>query len=135
MGSFLWFVAGAAAAAIYYSGRWTHQSAPLDPERVPEGNKRERRYAYGAGVWLEERMEAPAPPAPPPQQEEQASLEHARELSKQADEVMSDLSEATLDSLMATIVAVKNKLVERRAQREQEEKRASEANEFRPRYV
>ncbi|KAK0199708.1 hypothetical protein DFS33DRAFT_185510 [Desarmillaria ectypa] len=163
MGGFLWFIAGAAVATIYCNGRiqagyyaanpngyyergWMRQSAPLDSdERVPEGNERERRYAYGAGVRLEgqqrfglelpqqprECVEAPAPPAPP-QQEEQASLEHIRELSKQADEAMSDLSEATLDSLMATIIAAKNKLAERRAQ---EEKRASEANKFPPRYV
>ncbi|KAK0443141.1 uncharacterized protein EV420DRAFT_1752161 [Desarmillaria tabescens] len=134
----------------YYERGWTRQSAPLDSdERVPEDNERERRYAYGAGVRLEgqqrfglelpqqprERMEAPTPPPPPPQQEEQASLDHIRELSKQADETMSDLSEVTLDSLMATIIAAKNKLAERRAQREQEERRASEANKFPLRYV
>ncbi|KAK0443326.1 uncharacterized protein EV420DRAFT_1026516 [Desarmillaria tabescens] len=119
MGGFLWFIAGAAAATIYCNGRiqagyyaanpngyyergWTRQSAQaLDSdERAPEGNERERQYAYRAGVRLEgqqrfglelpqqprERMEAPAPP---PQQEEQVSLDHIRELSKQADEAMS----------------------------------------------
>ncbi|KAK0234962.1 uncharacterized protein ARMOST_12435 [Armillaria ostoyae] len=136
----------------YYERGWVHQSAPINEsdERVPESEGRERRYAYGAGMRLEgqqkfglevpqqqrERLEAP-PPAPPqpPRQEEQPSLERIRELSKQADEAMSDLSEATLDSLMATIIAAKNKLAERRTQREQEEKRASEANKFPPRYV
>ncbi|KAK0435684.1 uncharacterized protein EV420DRAFT_1592638 [Desarmillaria tabescens] len=166
MGGFLWFISGAAVATIYCNGRiqagyyaanpngyyergWTRQSAQaLDSdERAPEGNERERQYAYGAGVRLEgqqrfglelpqqprERTEAPTPPPPPPQQEEQASLDHIRELSKQADEAAHVcLSEATLDSLMATIIAAKNKLAERRAQ---EEKRASEVNEFLLRYV
>ncbi|KAK0487998.1 hypothetical protein EDD18DRAFT_1191739 [Armillaria luteobubalina] len=135
----------------YYERGWVHQSAPVNEsdERVPESESRERRYAYGAGMRLEgqqrfglqvpqqrEQLEAPAPvPPQPPRQEEQPSLERIRELSKQADEAMSDLSEATLDSLMATIIAAKNKLAERRSQREQEEKRASEANKFPPRYV
>ncbi|KAK0186425.1 hypothetical protein F5146DRAFT_1142804 [Armillaria mellea] len=135
----------------YYERGWVHQSAPISEsdERVPESEGRERRYAYGAGMRLEgqqkfglqvpqqrEQLEAPAPAPPQPtQQEEQPSLERIRELSKQADEAMSDLSEATLDSLMATIVAAKNKLEERRTQREQEEKRASEAKKFPPRYV
>ncbi|KAG7440795.1 uncharacterized protein BT62DRAFT_574245 [Guyanagaster necrorhizus] len=140
MGGFLWFVAGAAAATIYCNGRiqagyyaanpngyyergWVRQNAPFESdEKVPEGEERERRYAYGAGVRLEgqqrfglevpqrqrERPEVTPPPPLPPQQEEQPSLERIRELSKQADEAMSELSEATLDSLMAIIIAAKN---------------------------
>ncbi|PBK66074.1 hypothetical protein ARMSODRAFT_1086961 [Armillaria solidipes] len=131
MGGFLWFLAGATAATIccngriqagdysanpngYYERGWVHQSAPINEsdERVPE--KGQQRFGL---------------------EEEQPSLERIQELSKQADEAMSDLSEAILDSLMATIIAAKNKLAERRTQREQEEKRASEANKFPPRYV
>ncbi|KAK0435680.1 uncharacterized protein EV420DRAFT_1653044 [Desarmillaria tabescens] len=49
---------------------------------------------------------------------------------------MSDsVSEATLDSLMATIIAAKNKLTECHAQQEQEKKQALEANKFSPCYV
>ncbi|KAK0234971.1 hypothetical protein EDD85DRAFT_791876 [Armillaria nabsnona] len=146
MGGFLWFLAGATAATIYCNGciqagdystnpngyyerGWVHQSAPINEsdERMPEREGRERRC---------ERLEAPAPAPPQPRRQgEQPSLERIRELRMQADKAMSDLSEATLDSLMATIIAAKNKLAERRIQREQEEKRASEANKFPPRYV
>ncbi|PBK89596.1 hypothetical protein ARMGADRAFT_1083568 [Armillaria gallica] len=145
MGGFLWFLAGATAAIIYCNGRiqagdystnpnryyergWVHQSAPINESD-------ERRISKGLDQRCE-RLEAPAPAPPQPRRQgKQPSLERIREFSMQADKAMSDLSEATLDSLMATIIAAKNKLAERRIEREQEEKRASEANKFPPRYV
>ncbi|KAK0436832.1 uncharacterized protein EV420DRAFT_234540 [Desarmillaria tabescens] len=100
---------------------------------------------------------APAPspaPAQPPVAEAQAyatetqtyteppsspDKERIRELSRQAGDAMSELSEATLDSLMSTILAAKNKLADRRIQRNLEDKRAADAAErekrFPPRYV
>ncbi|KAK0475780.1 hypothetical protein IW261DRAFT_1644520 [Armillaria novae-zelandiae] len=132
MGGFLWFLAGATVATIYCNGRiqtgyysanpngyyergWVHQSAPVNESR--RKGARERREGTTVFLWScclnkREQLEAPAPALPPqpPQEEEQPSLERIRELNKQADEAMSDLSEATLDSLMATIIAAKNKL-------------------------
>ncbi|KAG7440797.1 uncharacterized protein BT62DRAFT_1080650 [Guyanagaster necrorhizus] len=97
---------------------------------------------------------APPPPAHPPVAEGQAytmerqayteppssvDKERLRELSRQAGDAMSELSEATLDSLMSTILVAKNKLADRRIQRDLEEKRVADAAErekkFPPRYV
>ncbi|KAJ7623315.1 hypothetical protein FB45DRAFT_925256, partial [Roridomyces roridus] len=77
-------------------------------------------------------VEAPPPPArmPPPPlpwgypeahrdrqwEEEKVKLQ---ELGRQAEDVMTKFSESTLDSIMTTVEALKAKLAEHRAQREQ----------------
>ncbi|KIY68240.1 hypothetical protein CYLTODRAFT_453764 [Cylindrobasidium torrendii FP15055 ss-10] len=50
-----------------------------------------------------------------------------RKMRTQAEDAMTDMSEATLDTLMATILAAKTKLADRKIQREAEEKRQIDA--------
>ncbi|KAK0186413.1 hypothetical protein F5146DRAFT_1227066 [Armillaria mellea] len=83
------------------------------------------------GYTTERQAYSEPPPSP--------DKERIRELSRQAGDAMSELSEATLDTLMSTILAAKNKLADRRIQRDLEEKRVADAAErgkrFPPRYV
>ncbi|EIM86869.1 uncharacterized protein STEHIDRAFT_111279 [Stereum hirsutum FP-91666 SS1] len=72
---------------------------------------------------------APAPVAPPMQSEAiqpQADQrwvddrEKVKEIARQASETMSELSEATLDSMLAGLQSLKNRMAERRATQEQQ---------------
>lgn len=53
-------------------------------------------------------------------------------LSRQATDTMGEVSEAALDTLLTTVTALKSKLAEVRAQREQEQKRMEEQRKQQP---
>lgn len=56
------------------------------------------------------------------EQEWDAEKEKMKAFGKQAQDAMTDMSEATLDSLLTTVTTLKQKLAQHRAQREQQEK-------------
>ncbi|KAK0234950.1 hypothetical protein EDD85DRAFT_62342 [Armillaria nabsnona] len=103
----------------------------LDATPAPAPSPAQPLVTEGQGYITERQAYSEPPPSP--------DKERIRELSRQAGDAMSELSEATLDTLMSTILAAKNKLSDRRIQRDLEEKRVADAAErekrFPPRYV
>jgi len=109
---FLWFCIGAAASA-YWMSRDRHRlwldrcnRAPIQSPSVPPSSEAGPSYnpqydtRAGSAPWDEgERMLA---------------------FSRQAGDKVTELSEATLDSLLSTVEALKAKLAEHRAEREKQ---------------
>jgi len=63
--------------------------------------------------------QAPPHVPPPPMPVDRWDEQRVQALGKQATDTISELSEATLDSVLATVQSLKTKLAENRAQREQ----------------
>ncbi|KAK0199716.1 hypothetical protein DFS33DRAFT_186214 [Desarmillaria ectypa] len=165
MGGFFWFLVGAGTATLW-SHNHRNQPGFCGRTEYTEGGYERRGFGPWGHGWHgrydgqnqnqkpRDDLDANPAPAQPPVREGQGytterqvyteppsspDKERIRELSRQAGDAMSELSEATLDTLMSTILAAKNKLADRRIQRDLEEKRTADAAErekrFPPRYV
>ncbi|KAH7914848.1 hypothetical protein BJ138DRAFT_1143092 [Hygrophoropsis aurantiaca] len=60
------------------------------------------------------------------QQDWDENKERMKQLQKRAEDVMADMSESTLDSIVSTVETLKGKIAEHRAEREQQQKRLEE---------
>ncbi|KAK0457690.1 uncharacterized protein EV420DRAFT_473502 [Desarmillaria tabescens] len=137
----LWFVLGAGAATLFMK----HREAARVNGKFYWGHCQRHSVNYGPvppqsriAQWREETENwKPTPPPAVPvgnsvyegnyssgwrEQEWDAEKEKMKAFGKQAQDAMTDMSEATLDSLLATVTALKQKLAQHRAQREQQEK-------------
>ncbi|KAJ7672646.1 hypothetical protein B0H17DRAFT_1141183 [Mycena rosella] len=143
----IWFILGAATATAWASRNECHRQtneryfghcfrppiAPMQP-RAPDGTPEWRPRNIPAAVNNIPPAAAIPPPAPlpwgyPESHRDRQWEEEKRKLQaigQQAEDVMAKLSEATLDSVMTTMEALKVKLAEHRAQREQAQRQLEE---------
>ncbi|KAF8905405.1 hypothetical protein CPB85DRAFT_1437351 [Mucidula mucida] len=120
-----------------------HAVPPPNPNPSPAAPASYSGWGWGAGPVtqaVEQQQPQPQPPryegrgfwgrrdAPPSSPEDRER--DFRQLRNQAGDAMTELSEATLDTLMTTIQAAKAKLADRRIQREAEEKRQMDARKY-----
>ncbi|RDB20886.1 hypothetical protein Hypma_012062 [Hypsizygus marmoreus] len=136
---FLWFFIGAAAATLWikhkegrngYSG-WSNHCIrppvyPPAPAPTPESSSwSPRQFSRAVNNIPPADSEPGEPNAPQAWNEEK---ERVLALSQKAGDKMTELSEATLDTVLQTVEVLKAKLAEHRAERE---KRAAEEEERR----
>ncbi|KAK0216806.1 hypothetical protein IW262DRAFT_1463747 [Armillaria fumosa] len=154
MGGFFWFLIGAGTATIWSHNTTGTKLGSVDGRSTRKEDTNGEDLGRGDMDGMAGSMDRIRILSQPPVMEQQGytterqayselppspDKERIRELSRQAGDAMSELSEATLDTLMSTILAAKNKLADRRIQRDLEEKRVADAAErekrFPPRYV
>ncbi|KAJ7449590.1 hypothetical protein FB451DRAFT_1566921 [Mycena latifolia] len=140
----VWFIIGAASATVWMTHKECHRHTheryfghcfrpPIPPmqTRTPADPQEWRPRDIPAAI----NNMPPAPPLPwgyPESHRDRQWEEEKRKLQaigQQAEDVMAKLSEATLDSVMSTMEALKLKLAEHRAQRELAQRQLEEALE------
>ncbi|EPS94568.1 hypothetical protein FOMPIDRAFT_1091077, partial [Fomitopsis schrenkii] len=127
----LWFLIGAGTTAFWIKSHHAHEWQVRNcwRDRIPQDAYPPPSAAQGQTQAMP--TGAPAVPAqpssptphvlPPPMPTDRWDEERLRvqNLGKQATETISELSEATLDSVLATVQSLKVKLAEARKEREQ----------------
>ncbi|KIY63507.1 hypothetical protein CYLTODRAFT_426053 [Cylindrobasidium torrendii FP15055 ss-10] len=116
----LWFLVGACTTAVYYKHREAHEGRAAKYWDVcKRHHAREQLEESRLATWRRQLEGQPRRAAPDPEWD--AEKARLAAVTRQTQDAFADFSESTLDSLLNTVVSMKQKLIQRREERARED--------------